>query len=76
MIIEFKFVFFILFILSTLSVIIVGMATNIIATDVWQHKTFTNPNTSIWSKYVMPASLISFLLMWVSAIYQWSVQLY
>ena len=75
MIIELKFVFFALFILGVFGVTVVGMATNIIATDVWVHKTFTNPNTSIWSKYVMPAALISFVMMWVAAGFQWSITL-
>ena len=71
--IQVKFVFLALFLLCTLCVIVVGMTTNIIATDVWVHKTFTNPNTSVWSKYVMPAAMISFLMMWVSAYFQWSI---
>ena len=73
MYIELKFVFLGLFLLCTLLVTVVGMTTNIIATDVWVHKTFTNPNTSVWSKYVMPAAMISFLMMWVSAYFQWSI---
>lgn len=76
MILEIKFLFLALFFLGVLCIIVVGGTTNIIATDVWVHKTFSNPNTSIWSKYVMPATLGSFVMMWVAVYFQWSIELY
>ena len=73
MILEFKLVFFALFCLGGLCITVVGVMTDIIATDVWVHKTLTNPNTSIWSKYVMPAAMLSFVMMWVAAYFEWSI---
>jgi len=57
--------------LGTFVIIVVSMTTNIIQEDMYRYKTFFHPQTSIWSKYVMPLTAASWVLMIICALNGW-----